>query len=535
MDFSRNPLSMIMSLSLLNGNNNNINISYIFIIVNILFSLYKFIKDEYGQTIKNYLNSIKKMNTIQIPTHESESSKRFSGITTIQTISSDRYEYIIYYINKYKKEYISDYIEIMIPNKNFDTESYSATLNEMNQFILMPLCNDKFLISDEYNIYCTIQEKNQDVKDNNDKDNKLKKNYTNKNNFIFTLFIEKVTNKNNTHLIEKFIEECKIEYEEYLEEKNNKDIGLFIYTLSYSQTVDDKLQLVYTKNKLNHTKDLTKNIFFDDKDDLINFITPFKYNPKEVYNPVKEKYKRLGIPFKAGIIFYGHPGCGKTITIKGISAYLNRFIIEINLSKITTCTELTTILRQRTFNGRTFDDEQLIFVFEECDAFKNNFIQSREIVDKNDKNYLDDFKDLKDFKDISSIMDKSSKDFKVMNYDPNESDKINLSCFLNLLDGLIELQGIMIIMTTNHIDKIDKALIRPGRFDLKYEFKLASKKTIKEMLQFYYELSNKEINDLIDNINIKDGILSPAEISNICIQTKDPKDTLNKIILAQQK
>ena len=70
-----------------------------------------------------------------------------------------------------------------------------------------------------------------------------------------------------------------------------------------------------------------------------------------------------------------------------------------------------------------------------------------------------------------------------------QSDAINLSCFLNILDGIIELHGVMIIMTTNHPEKIDEALIRPGRFDFKYEFKKASKKIIKEMLEFKFELS----------------------------------------------
>ena len=40
-----------------------------------------------------------------------------------------------------------------------------------------------------------------------------------------------------------------------------------------------------------------------------------------------------------------------------------------------------------------------------------------------------------------------------------------MSRLLNILDGNIETPGRILIATTNHIDYIDPAVIRPGRFD----------------------------------------------------------------------
>ena len=117
----------------------------------------------------------------------------------------------------------------------------------------------------------------------------------------------------------------------------------------------------------------------------------------------------------------------------------------------------------------------------------------------------------------------------------SNNDNVNLSCFLNILDGIIELHGVMIIMTTNHPEKIDEALIRPGRFDFKYEFKKASRKIIKEMLQFKFELSNSEMDRYTELMNIKDEILSPAEIQSICFKNDNIIDCIHDILLAIQK
>ena len=115
------------------------------------------------------------------------------------------------------------------------------------------------------------------------------------------------------------------------------------------------------------------------------------------------------------------------------------------------------------------------------------------------------------------------------------NDSVNLSCFLNILDGIIELHGIMIIMTTNHPEKIDEALIRPGRFDFKYEFKKATVSVLKDMLNFKFELSSNEIDQYTELNNLKDHVLSPAEIQSICFKNNNIIDCINDIIQAYQK
>ncbi|KAH9205187.1 hypothetical protein DL95DRAFT_397880, partial [Leptodontidium sp. 2 PMI_412] len=45
----------------------------------------------------------------------------------------------------------------------------------------------------------------------------------------------------------------------------------------------------------------------------------------------------------------------------------------------------------------------------------------------------------------------------------------SLSALLNVLDGVGSQEGRVLIMTTNHTDRLDAALIRPGRVDMKLE------------------------------------------------------------------
>jgi len=71
--------------------------------------------------------------------------------------------------------------------------------------------------------------------------------------------------------------------------------------------------------------------------------------------------------------------------------------------------------------------------------------------------------------------------------------------------------GRIIVMTTNYPDRIDPALIRPGRIDFNIEMNKASRNCIKSIIEHYYdiELSQNDVN------KIQDNIYTPAEISDI--------------------
>lgn len=58
----------------------------------------------------------------------------------------------------------------------------------------------------------------------------------------------------------------------------------------------------------------------------------------------------------------------------------------------------------------------------------------------------------------------------------NSGSGVTLSDLLNVVDGVSSQEGQVLIMTTNHIEHLDEALIRPERADKKVHFKLADSK-----------------------------------------------------------
>ena len=105
-------------------------------------------------------------------------------------------------------------------------------------------------------------------------------------------------------------------------------------------------------------------------------------------------------------------------------------------------------------------------------------------------------------------------------------DKLTLSFILNIIDGIRETPGRIIIITSNHYKKLDEALVRPGRIDICLQMEKANIEIIKQMFDHFYsynkwyiEEGNKKP-DFYDTIslsryNISDIIdrhLSQAEI-----------------------
>lgn len=97
------------------------------------------------------------------------------------------------------------------------------------------------------------------------------------------------------------------------------------------------------------------------------------------------------------------------------------------------------------------------------------------------------------------------------------SEKLSLSFLLNILDGILETPGRIIIMTANWVEKMDHALIRPGRFDITAKFGKCAPKMMVDMFQHYYD--NKLTDAQMERImNLKDGFISPAELSKVLFE-----------------
>jgi chaperone BCS1 len=87
------------------------------------------------------------------------------------------------------------------------------------------------------------------------------------------------------------------------------------------------------------------------------------------------------------------------------------------------------------------------------------------------------------------------------NNQPNTG--ISLSGLLNAIDGVASHEGRVLIMTTNHPEKLDAALVRPGRVDRKIGFTLAMKDEVQELFVRMYRVSDEDFEDDVSTTNGK--------------------------------
>lgn len=224
----------------------------------------------------------------------------------------------------------------------------------------------------------------------------------------------------------------------------------------------------------------------------------------------EENYKRLGIPHTLGLLFHGEPGCGKTSTIKAIANNTRRHVVEIPLSKIKTCSELKRIFFNELINSHYVPSQRKIIVLEDIDCM-GNIVHKR--TEKESTESVE--------KIIDGSIDAKKLDLYEKLIDGVNDDKLTLSYILNLIDGVLEQPGRIMIITTNHPDKLDKALLRPGRIDMKIHFGKCSKRTCSEILELYF-------NKKLDETSMPDHLLTPAEVFELCFNINDLDGILNR-------
>ena len=144
----------------------------------------------------------------------------------------------------------------------------------------------------------------------------------------------------------------------------------------------------------------------------------------EWFKGAKPLYKKFGITYKTGILLKGPPGTGKSSLAQAVASYMNLPLCIITTSDL--------------FSKRNELKPRTVILIEDID---------RESVSGVDDDNEEDKKEKKDL----TLAEVSAQ---------NHVGKL-----LQILDGALSPEGVIFIMTTNHPDRIDPALIRPGRVD----------------------------------------------------------------------
>jgi len=310
--------------------------------------------------------------------------------------------------------------------------------------------------------------------------------------------------RTSVHQIKKILDERTKKFIEKLElETMNKT-----YFFEFIKNNLDECFTEFSQIQFNTNRKIS-NVFFDQKQEFLEKFNFFRNN--------REWYERLGIPYHLGILLYGLPGCGKTSLIKAIANETGYQIISIPLSRVKTSKDLSNIFHAEKINRHKVPMSKRIYLFEDIDAMDVALKREKKSDDTSYSSNESEKEEDKEFKEIpkkdeTNMLAKLIKEESLkISSTLKDDDQLTLSHLLNLIDGLIEMPGRIIIFTTNHKSKLDPALIRPGRVDIAIEMKKASKKVIGEMYEWFYEKKMTEE----DIERMPQERFTPAEVSNI--------------------
>jgi chaperone BCS1 len=214
-------------------------------------------------------------------------------------------------------------------------------------------------------------------------------------------------------------------------------------------------------------------------DDMKDYLHPY----------TRRWYGNRGIPYRRGYLLYGPPGTGKSSLSFAIAGYFKLKIYIVSL------------------NSPAMNEENLGTLFSEL---PKQCVVLLEDIDTAGLTHTRDNKSTTEEeapKPLVSVVAGNSP----IPTTPPTGGRISLSALLNILDGVASQEGRVLIMTTNHIEKLDDALIRPGRVDMTIKFDLASNEMMKTIFRAIFATLEGDIPPATSNSAIK--IRTPTKAS----------------------
>ncbi|CAL1706133.1 unnamed protein product [Somion occarium] len=202
-------------------------------------------------------------------------------------------------------------------------------------------------------------------------------------------------------------------------------------------------------------------------------------------------YADRGIPFRRGYLLHGVPGSGKSSLIHAIAGelMLDIYVVSLSSSWINDST-LTTLM------GRV--PARCIVLLEDLDAA---FTRSTSRDDgstgvptsnNNDNNTEQTSSETT----TQTVITRNGRRVVKTDQVP-DVNTLSLSGLLNALDGVAASEGRILFATTNHLERLDPALSRPGRMDVWVEFKNASKWQAELLFRNFFP-STDEDNEVLE-------------------------------------
>mmetsp|Transcript_31489 Transcript_31489/g.75975 ORF Transcript_31489/g.75975 Transcript_31489/m.75975 type:complete len:571 (+) Transcript_31489:1071-2783(+) len=350
--------------------------------------------------------------------------------------------------------------------------------------------------------------------------------------------IRDITIRVKSHSKEAINEFLKIAYDWYVDQLQSvENTDRFLFDLEDCSSRNGGVPN-FRRYKLGDDKTF-ESLFSQQCRDLLTIVDQFESK--------SGKYRIKGYPHKLGLLLTGPPGTGKTSLIKALAHYTGRHIVNVPLSRITTNASLMSLL----FNKRyitndsgaysSLDFDRVIYVFEDVDA-SSDVVKCRKLIAEERARAAEEARKRAAMFSGPTEVDSNTETKPVgalvrspVRSSTNGSDSLNLMGLLNALDGVVDTPGRIVIMTTNHPEILDGALIRPGRIDKRLNLGYMIAQDMIEMIEHYFEIESgldvgmgKRIEELIERRGLE---MTAAELEQLAIE----HDTVDELVTSLER
>lgn len=208
----------------------------------------------------------------------------------------------------------------------------------------------------------------------------------------------------------------------------------------------------------------------------------------------KDYYAHTGRAQKVGFLLHGPPGTGKSSFIAAVANFMHYDVYDLNLSAVSNDQNLRTLLADMS--------DKAVVVVEDIDTA-----------------------DLPDRRGTSNIVGKGTKGKK--------DEGPTLGGMLNFTDGLLSSSGSerIFIFTTNHPERLDAALTRPGRCDMHIQLSHCNASVFKHLCSTYLGLEDQKLMlPVCALLEYQKAKITPAEVAGYFDAHKgDPAGALKAV------
>ncbi|KAF7819663.1 AAA-ATPase ASD, mitochondrial-like [Senna tora] len=211
------------------------------------------------------------------------------------------------------------------------------------------------------------------------------------------------------------------------------------------------------------------------------------------FSKAEEFYSRIGRAWKRGYLLYGPPGTGKSTMIAAMANLLGYDLYDLELTAVRDNTELRKLLIETSSKS--------IVVIEDIDCSLDLTGQRRKKEKKEE--------------DEETNKDGGGKQKQSVEHErEGKTSQVTLSGLLNFIDGLWSACGgeRLIVFTTNHVEKLDPALIRKGRMDKHIELSYCSFEAFKVLARNYLKIESHRLFDRIGEL-LGEVKMTPADVA----------------------